>query len=610
MGTRQEISLLNFYVFNSCYGPKEGEEEKKILYFYPSKTDLDTRIKTVGLSEALIKFTQTFDPDRPCESLHTQKTRQLYHQPEPGFWVVLTVSVPCLVKVRDGQEHIEYQSDDVQDAVYLAVLRQCHALYQLFNGPLTVKAANPAQIKVSLDQFYSNHADLLDVFAGMQFLPLEALTFLHAQCLINRLEAAFPTVRHSALLFNDQLVWYRSGLEPNDMQLLFSFLVTSLLPAFLETELQCEPSRPSPAPLSGRYVTGPQAAVRDGLGGQLPRVFLQNNENLFLVVYRVMSATLCLLLDGYSPPSMEFYRRLEVFLSPRLCALAEELAASCARTQTTSAVAVSMSLLPGSAPESPRYIYFNQLNRATKSTVHLDSRRCGNIAVSPELLRLLADTHSDRERLGNCSEIILKTRNDQWVSGKFSNLREFYAVLNQKSAANLIEANVKHVLPNSSSMAIITSTWSSESNPKSFKKWESMLSCKEHAIIGVILSYSFRTRSTLSRISSSVSGSLELYQRLGCRARLSLHYVCTHFCCKLTNAVRGRDARRRHVLIAKAPRTPCTSAAIFQSARSLQPTMQYAGTVTTVMSVKRSAYDSYDLRPTQKWKKPTKNQQT
>jgi hypothetical protein len=105
------------------------------------------------------------------------------------------------------------------------------------------------------------------------------------------------------------------------------------------------------------------------------------------------------MLPGYSTPSMEFYRRFEVFLAPRLCAIAEEFAVSCARTQTTPAAPVSMSLLPGSSPEMPRYIYFNQLNRATKSTVHLDSRRCGNVAVTPELLRLLADTHSDRERL-------------------------------------------------------------------------------------------------------------------------------------------------------------------------------------------------------------------
>lgn len=53
-----------------------------------------------------------------------------------------------------------------------------------------------------------------------------------------------------------------------------------------------------------RFVTGPQAAVRDGLGGQLPKVFLQNNESLYLVVYRAMSATVCLLLDSKSSDSV------------------------------------------------------------------------------------------------------------------------------------------------------------------------------------------------------------------------------------------------------------------------------------------------------------------
>jgi hypothetical protein len=41
-------------------------------------------------------------------------------------------------------------------------------------------------------------------------------------------------------------------------------------------------------------------------------------------------------------------------------------------------------------------------------------------------------------RLLDCSEVILKTKNDSWAAGKFANLREFYVVLNTKNA-NLIE---------------------------------------------------------------------------------------------------------------------------------------------------------------------------
>ncbi|XP_065331648.1 vacuolar fusion protein CCZ1 homolog [Cloeon dipterum] len=439
MGSTSDVSLLNLYYFNSAYGPREGEEEKKVLYYYPSQTDVETKIKNVGLTEAIIKFTDTFNPSKPCEALHTQKTRQIIHQAEPGFWAVMTLLVPTINKSKDGQDYTEYQNDDVNDSVYLAVLKQCHLMFQLFNGNLTCLADNPTQIKNMLDQFYSRfiptlklqHSDLLDIFAGMQFLPLDANTFLHVQCLVNKVEASFPTVHSSAILFNDQLVW--SGIDPCDMQLIFHYLVTNLLPNFLETEI--EPSRPR---VVGRYVTGPAtSAVKDELScSSIPRLFLSSGQNVYLVVYKSMNATSCLLLDSYSTPTPEFFRRLDAFLGSRLAQISEELAASCSKSSIQSPG--SSSLGSSLSPDSPKFIYYNTLNRATKSTIHLDGRKCGLVSVSQELIKLLGDVHSDKERLKACSEVILKTKNDSWVAGKFANLREFYVVLNTKNA-NLIE---------------------------------------------------------------------------------------------------------------------------------------------------------------------------
>ena len=34
------------------------QEDKKILFYYPAKTDITTQVKNVGLSEAIIKFTE------------------------------------------------------------------------------------------------------------------------------------------------------------------------------------------------------------------------------------------------------------------------------------------------------------------------------------------------------------------------------------------------------------------------------------------------------------------------------------------------------------------------------------------------------------------------
>jgi len=150
-------------------------------------------------------------------------------------------------------------------------------------------------------------------------------------------------------------------------------------------------------------------------------------------------------------------------MGSRLANVSEELAMSCSKAQSPAASSLTMNSY---SAEAPKFIYFNTLNRATKSTVHLDSRRCGHVSVSQDLLRLLADVYTDKEgycyhfimstnfyfisffwhyivqngcfRLNSCSEVILKTRNDSWVAGKFANLREFYVVLNTKNA-NLIE---------------------------------------------------------------------------------------------------------------------------------------------------------------------------
>ncbi|XP_021927483.1 vacuolar fusion protein CCZ1 homolog isoform X2 [Zootermopsis nevadensis] len=449
MTSKSEINLQNFYVYNSAFGQSDGEEDKKILFYYPPKTDFDTQMKNVGLSEAIVKFTDTFSSDQLCEALHTQKSRQLYYQAEGGFW--MTVGIPFVTKVKDGTEYFEYQSDDVQDNVYLAVLRQSYQMFRLFKGSFTSILSNSRgdviHLKHKLDHFFSrylltlklNHSDILDIFQGIQFLPLDKQTFLHVQCFVNLIEATFAQVKYTAFLYNDQLVW--SGLEPEDMQVVYRYLVTSLLPAHLETELQggSMPRHPSSPFLSshyGRFVTGP-ANLQDASGGtgKVPKVYVNNDatpEIYHLVVYRALSATVCLFIEGSLHLNLDLFKRLDIFLGPQLTTLVSEVAEQCGRQ--------AAGINANSLDPSPKFVYFNKLNLAQKSTVHLDSRRTGNVAVTPEVLRLLADINADKARMSTTGETILKTMTDYWVVGKVSNLREFYVVIHQKNA-NLIEIN-------------------------------------------------------------------------------------------------------------------------------------------------------------------------
>jgi len=56
-----------------------------------------------------------------------------------------------------------------------------------------------------------SQADILDVFSGIQFQPLDKNTYLRVQCFINQLEAAIPEVLYSVLLYNDSLAWLVSA---------------------------------------------------------------------------------------------------------------------------------------------------------------------------------------------------------------------------------------------------------------------------------------------------------------------------------------------------------------------------------------------------------------
>lgn len=91
---RTKISLKNFFIFNSNFGPNEGDEEKKILFFYP-EIDKNEKLKDVGFIEAIIKFTGTFSLEKTTPkdvlSMKTTKTMKFFFEPEKDFWIVLVI---------------------------------------------------------------------------------------------------------------------------------------------------------------------------------------------------------------------------------------------------------------------------------------------------------------------------------------------------------------------------------------------------------------------------------------------------------------------------------------------------------------------------------------
>ncbi|KXJ08469.1 Vacuolar fusion protein CCZ1-like [Exaiptasia diaphana] len=377
-------SLVSFCVFNSTFGPREGTEHQKIILYIPTEEDIDKKIRNIGLCEALIKFTETFQPSKPCESLHTQKTRQTFFQPEPEYWMVMSTSVPYSEKiVKDGKKVVDHHDDDLLDSILDAVLKQAYKMFRLFNGTFTYlfNTYSVETLRKRCEYFFVHYLqtlnfsnfDVMDVFSGIQFLPLDKNTFLKVQSFVNLVEHSFLQIKYSAFLYSDKLVW--SGLEQEDMRVMFKYLVTSLFPSTLDTE--------------------------------------------------AMDATICLLISAPSP-NLDFYKKLDSFIGPQLTNLANII---CEQTAKKSL---------NSTEQQYRYIYFNHMNLAQKSSIH--HRRSSGSVIAPEIMRLIADISGDFQSFQEDGETYVKTMTDCWVVGRKSDQREFFVILNQKSA-NLIEIN-------------------------------------------------------------------------------------------------------------------------------------------------------------------------
>jgi hypothetical protein len=61
----------------------------KILFYHPETEVLNRKVRNVGLCEALVNFTNSFNPIRPCEAVHTQRQRQVFHEAEQNIWMVM-----------------------------------------------------------------------------------------------------------------------------------------------------------------------------------------------------------------------------------------------------------------------------------------------------------------------------------------------------------------------------------------------------------------------------------------------------------------------------------------------------------------------------------------
>ena len=194
--------IKNIFLFNSTWGPKEGEEEKKIVYFWPEDCPEQSMLKKIGLVEGVIIFSSKFSSS-PANSLHTLKERTVFFQPEKDFWLCLTVSVPSTRKHgKEGGDTTEFHPEDVNDNVLRSLISKSYEMFSLFHYSLSYALTESCEGNKTIfmelvKHFFSRYlatlrvesGDITSVWGGLQYLALDATDFLRVQSLINRMKA-------------------------------------------------------------------------------------------------------------------------------------------------------------------------------------------------------------------------------------------------------------------------------------------------------------------------------------------------------------------------------------------------------------------------------------
>jgi len=230
--------MKELYVYNEKFGSEE-DEIGKVLYCFPQATNHDRQLKQVGFCQAVIQFAESFNTSSACESLHTQKARYVFYQPERGFWFVMILSVPSVIKSSaEGIQVTDFQDDGVQDNVFSACLKRMYQRFTIRFGKMqkVLDTHGLPKLRETLEKFIGrclqkwepDRAGICDIFFGLKFFPMRRQMFLKVQCFVNHLLITWKHIKHVIVIQNNQLVW--SGVGQKDIQPLYDFIIREGVP--------------------------------------------------------------------------------------------------------------------------------------------------------------------------------------------------------------------------------------------------------------------------------------------------------------------------------------------------------------------------------------------
>jgi len=444
------------------------------VFFYP-EDDKNLHSKHIGLIEALITFMTVFSEQHPAHVQHNMKTKTVFREFEPGFCMVLSVAAPYRVKSVNGEvKDTSYFSEKLHDNVLQAVLQRTYELFKVFTGGFTHPEFSRDALRAKCETFFSrfipnlnfsaNYLNLVnDLFGAVQFLTLEPLDFLHVQSFVNKVENDFACIDKCLFFHHGNIVW--SGLQQRETQLLYYYVYNTLLPSY--SSKLSGTSKNSPfSGHQGKFLTGPTSTLKltpDEVNSlRIPKVFIPQLEGLkecHFLVYHAIQSTLCLLIPAEVDFTVDFFRRLDGHLGPKLTNMSADLLDVFGRnsgdkiSSDTPPSILSPSICVNPVMETSKVseddfdlVYYNDANKAMKNTT---AKTSANAKDDAEIQHCIADLNEDlKDFLNNeeqghsakmTTELSVKMANEEWLVARNVDQRQMYMAFKHKANYSLLD---------------------------------------------------------------------------------------------------------------------------------------------------------------------------
>ncbi|CAH8585792.1 unnamed protein product [Schistosoma turkestanicum] len=361
--------VLELFIYNRNGCQSEDDEYKRILYFFPNERSLDDKLNSIGLSEAILTFTNSFGSS--CTSIRTKNTKRIFKSLTPSIQIVIVISLPSIV---DSTNDNLIENDYLHNEIIDSVLSIACETFKLFHGKVTeiIETYDYEILKAKLEHFFSRYlrtmlfeyCDILDCFNGIQFVSIEPTDFGRVHGLLNRIGYSFNCIEHSAFFFEGRLIY--STLDLIYVRHIYHYLNSFL---FIEQpDLTQITTITTKSKHLGRYLVGPKDLSNLSQKVKCPLICApgSNLPDCQLITYQALRAILCLLIKGTDPIPMEFFVEFDRMVGPRLTLLAERLASN----QTCS-------FMDGS-------IFPLHLMESTPENTSHDLPALGNLAINEE----------------------------------------------------------------------------------------------------------------------------------------------------------------------------------------------------------------------------------